>query len=108
MLLGLRIVGEFGAIIAVPVVLLSMLGKYLDGKYGTAPWLLIAGFVLAFALSAFTLYRRAKRFRDEYLAIDPEGFAGTGDRNNEEATVDGGVAEDDTQQLNNSNTQQLR
>jgi len=69
-LLGLRITGEFGAIIAVPVVLLTMLGKYLDGLYGTRPMLLICGFVIAFALSAVSIHRRAKSFRDEYLAID--------------------------------------
>jgi F0F1-type ATP synthase assembly protein I len=78
MLLGIRIVGEFGAIIAVPVVVMASLGKYLDGKYGTAPWLLLAGFAAAFILSSMSIYRRAKRFRDEYLAIDPEGFSGKG------------------------------
>lgn len=78
-LLGLRIVGEFGGIIAVPVVLLAMLGKYLDGLYGTEPWLLIVGFVVAFALSSFSIYRRAKTFRDAYLAIDPEAFEKKGD-----------------------------
>lgn len=84
-LLGLRIVGEFGAIIAVPVVLLAMLGKYLDGKYGTSPWLLIAGFTLAFALSSVSVYSRAKRFRDEYMSIDPESFRKKGDDNGEAA-----------------------
>lgn len=71
MLLGLRIVGEFGSIIAVPVVLLAMLGKYLDGKFDTAPWLLISGFVAAFSLSAVSINARAKKFRDEYLSIEP-------------------------------------
>ncbi|MEA3249468.1 MAG: AtpZ/AtpI family protein [Patescibacteria group bacterium] len=84
--LGLRIVGEFGAIIAVPVVLLAMLGKYLDDRHGTEPWLLIAGFIIAFTLSGLSIYSRAKRFRDEYIAIDPESFAGPSeDKDIEEA-----------------------
>ncbi len=69
LLLGFRIMGEFGAAIAVPVVVLAWLGKRLDQKYGTGPWLLIAGFVLAFALSAAVIYRRAKAYGREYEAL---------------------------------------
>ena len=61
--------GEFGALIAVPVVLLSWLGKQLDTAYGTGPWLLIAGFVLAFTFSAAGIVRRAKRYGQEYEAL---------------------------------------
>ncbi len=68
-LLGLRITGEFGAIIAAPVVFLAWLGKTLDERYGTGPLLLIAGFVLAFVISAVSITRRAKEFGREYEAI---------------------------------------
>jgi len=67
--LAFRIIGEFGAIIAVPVVLLAWLGKRLDARYGTSPWLLIAGFVLAAALSVVAVQRRAKAFGREYEAL---------------------------------------
>ncbi|OIO52791.1 hypothetical protein COY93_02780 [Candidatus Uhrbacteria bacterium CG_4_10_14_0_8_um_filter_58_22] len=70
--LGLRIVGEFGAIIAVPVVLLTILGRHADSRYGTAPAGLIAGFVLAALFSGVSIYRRAKRFGREYQAIDAD------------------------------------
>ena len=69
-MLGLRIVGEFGAIIAVPIVLFALGGKWLDAKYGTEPMFLIAGFVVAVALSAHMVYRKARQFNDEYLAIE--------------------------------------
>ncbi len=59
-----RIIVEFGADIAIPVVALAMLGKWLDGKYGTRPYLLIAGFALAFLISASIIWRRAKQFAD--------------------------------------------
>lgn len=68
-LLGFRVMGEFGATIAAPIVLLSWLGKKLDLAYGTGPWLLIAGFVLAFAFSACTIYRRSKAYGREYEAL---------------------------------------
>ncbi len=106
-LLGLRIVGEFGAIIAVPVVLLAMLGKYLDGKYGTAPWLLIAGFVIAFTLSSVSIYSRAKRFRDEYISIDPEAFSKKDVEGDGRGRSDGDDQHSDGRPLNDSTSQQL-
>ncbi len=69
MMLGFRIFLEFGAIIAVPVVLLAWFGKYLDGIYGTGPILMIAGFVLAFVISAVSIVKKARRFAQEYEAI---------------------------------------
>ncbi|HCC22550.1 hypothetical protein A2480_04005 [Candidatus Uhrbacteria bacterium RIFOXYC2_FULL_47_19] len=68
--LGLRIVGEFGAIIAVPIVLLTLLGRYVDARYETSPIFLIAGFVLAAVLSSVSIYRRAKQFGHEYQTIE--------------------------------------
>lgn len=65
-MLGLRIIGDFGAIIAVPVVALSWIGKTLDSRYGTAPLLLVSGFALSAALSAFGIVRKAKAFGKEF------------------------------------------
>jgi len=69
-ILAFRIVGEFGAAIAAPVVLLALLGKHLDSKYGTRPLFLIAGFALAAALSTLYVVRRTKSFNAEYQALD--------------------------------------
>ncbi|TAN32938.1 AtpZ/AtpI family protein [Patescibacteria group bacterium] len=63
---GLKIAGDFGISIAAPVVLFALLGQYLDEKYNTGPWLLIVGFVLAAAISAKLIYKKAKRYGDEY------------------------------------------
>ncbi len=90
MMLGLRIVGEFGVIIAAPVVILAMLGKWLDTRYDTAPMFLVAGFIFAALLSGISIYRRAKRFGKEYLSIEKT------DQN--DSSIDG---EEDTKQLNN-------
>ena len=68
-LLGLRIMGDFGATIAVPVVLLSWFGKRLDMRWQTAPIFLIAGFTLAFIFSAISIYRKAKQYAKLYKEI---------------------------------------
>lgn len=69
-MLALRIVGSFGVAIAVPVVLLALAGKWLDGRYGTAPRFLIAGFALAAIFSATIVWRRTKDFAREFDAIE--------------------------------------
>ena len=63
---ALRIVGNFGATIAVPVVLSVLLGQYLDGKYNKSPLFMISGFVVAAVLSGMSIYKKAKRYGSEY------------------------------------------
>ncbi|MBI2483508.1 AtpZ/AtpI family protein [Candidatus Uhrbacteria bacterium] len=50
MLLGFA--GELGYTIAVPVVVLALVGRFLDRSWGTTPWLLLTGVVLAVVVSA--------------------------------------------------------
>jgi hypothetical protein len=69
MLLGLRIVVEFGAAIAVPVVALALVGKRLDLACGTWPLFTSLGFVLAALITAFSVRRRARRFGQEYQKL---------------------------------------
>lgn len=65
-LFALRIAGDFGVSIAAPVVIFAWVGQYMDEKYGTRPWLLILGFVLAALLSGIMIYRKAKKYGDIY------------------------------------------
>lgn len=69
-LFALKIVGDFGASIAIPVVIFALLGKYLDARYNTAPWLLICGFALSAFLSGKMIYNKAKRYGAEYQNLD--------------------------------------
>lgn len=71
---ALRIMGEIVYLIAVPVVVLALVGKWLDGKFGTKPWLLITGFVLAALISGFSVWRRAKELGKEYQALDEKNL----------------------------------
>jgi hypothetical protein len=69
-LMGLRIAGDFGATIAVPVVLFVLGGQWLDGKYGTGARYTVIAFVLAALLSAKMIYTHAKKYAKEYEGIE--------------------------------------
>ncbi|MFH1404878.1 MAG: AtpZ/AtpI family protein [Patescibacteria group bacterium] len=68
--LAMRIFADFSASIAVPAVLCALLGKWLDNRYGTAPWLLIASFIVAFGLTAFSIYRKSKKYSKQYNRLN--------------------------------------
>jgi ATP synthase protein I len=46
-----------GLELAVSVILCMLVGRWLDGKWGTTPWLMIAGVVLGFTAGMRALYR---------------------------------------------------
>lgn len=50
---------QFGYSIAVPLVVFALLGRFLDGKLGTTPWLFLAGILLAIIASSVLLVRKA-------------------------------------------------
>ena len=69
-LLGLRIAGDFGATIAVPVILFVIAGQWLDERYVTGKMFMIIGLILAALLSAKLIHKKAKQYGVEYEAID--------------------------------------
>jgi LPXTG-motif cell wall-anchored protein len=80
LLLAMRIAGDFGVTIAVPVVALSMLGKWLDRRYGSGPWLTVVGFVLAAGLTYLIIKRKTVRYAAEYDALVAEDRADRANR----------------------------
>ena len=66
---GLRIVGEFGGLIAIPVVVFVLLGRFLDKRWETKPWMTIIAFVLAAVVSAIMVWRRTNDVAKEYQAL---------------------------------------
>ena len=70
MLMGLRIAGDFGASIAVPVILFVLIGQWLDGKYEKTPLFTVTAFILAALVSGKMLYKKAKKYGKEYNALD--------------------------------------
>lgn len=50
---------QFGYTIAVPLVALALLGRFLDRWLNTSPWLLLAGILLSMMISTIALVIRA-------------------------------------------------
>lgn len=68
-LFALRIVGDFGASIAVPVVVFVLIGQWLDGKYDKGPLFTILAFAFAAVTSAKMIYKKAKKYGREYQEL---------------------------------------
>lgn len=58
-----------GFIIALPLVILGLTGKYLDARWGTTPWLTLVGIVLAIVATSVWLYRYLKAFTNTEVKI---------------------------------------
>ncbi len=67
---GLRIAGDFGASIAIPVVAFVFGGQWLERRYGHEPWFTVTGFALAALLSGFIVYSRTKEYAAEYQRLN--------------------------------------
>ncbi|MDP2708586.1 MAG: AtpZ/AtpI family protein [bacterium] len=68
---------KLSAWIAVPIIIALYLGKWLDQKYDSAPWLLLALIGAAFVISMAGLVKEAAA---EYRKIDKLGGAGKSGR----------------------------
>jgi len=55
------IAGEVGLIIALPLVILVLVGIKADKYFGTTPLFIILGMLLAFMLSTISIARKVKR-----------------------------------------------
>jgi len=67
--LAMRIVMDFGVSIAVPAVVAALMGVRLDSHFGTKPWLLVIMLVIAFVLTAWWVYKKAKKYAKLYEKI---------------------------------------
>jgi len=55
---ALGLAWNLGYTIAVPLVALALLGRYLDKKLGTSPWLLLIGILVSIAVSSWLVYKK--------------------------------------------------
>ena len=53
----MEIFGQVSGWIAGPILLALFLGKYLDGRYGTKPWIFLGLSILGFLISSFGIVR---------------------------------------------------
>ena len=58
---ALGIAWELGYVIAIPIVVFGLLGRFLDKKFQTSPWLLLAGIIISIAISSFGLVSKFKK-----------------------------------------------
>ncbi|RJO59422.1 AtpZ/AtpI family protein [Candidatus Parcubacteria bacterium] len=58
---ALSLAWEFGYVIAIPIVIFALLGRILDKKFGTSPWLLLAGILISILISSFGLIAKFKK-----------------------------------------------
>lgn len=68
--LGLQIIGDFGATLAVPVVVFVIIGQWLDEKYNHTYLFTAIAFVLAALTSARMIYKKAKYYDKAYHDIE--------------------------------------
>lgn len=73
---AMGVVGELGYLIAIPAFLFGFGGAYLDKYFGTSPWLLLSGFLLAFLVSGLSVWRMVQRI----LPPEPEQKATKSDQ----------------------------
>ena len=66
---ALKIIGDFGVAIAAPVVTLVLIGQYLDERYHRQALFTILAFILAALLSAYIIYRKAKKYGEQYQKL---------------------------------------
>lgn len=71
-LFAIKIIGDFGGAIAIPVIAFVLVGDYLENRYNFAPWGIIGGFALAALVSAKIIYRKAKEYGSEYEKLNSE------------------------------------
>ena len=76
-LLGLKIMGDFGASIAVPVVVLVLIGKWLQEKYHFAPFGIIGGFLIAAAITVYIIRKKAAWYAAEYKSLQTPSASAT-------------------------------
>ncbi|MFH0829094.1 MAG: AtpZ/AtpI family protein [Candidatus Kerfeldbacteria bacterium] len=52
---------DFGIVVVMPLVVLGILGRFLDRHFGTTPWLFLGSVLVSIVLSVFLLVVRLKK-----------------------------------------------
>jgi F0F1-type ATP synthase assembly protein I len=56
---------ELGYMIAIPIVLFALGGRFLDKKMDSSPWFLLAGICLSIVLTTYLVYRKTMTIINE-------------------------------------------
>jgi hypothetical protein len=66
LLFSFGLIGQIGFSTAIPLVVLGLLGRYLDKRFSTGPYLFLAGLVLATVIIYFLIREIVKRALKEF------------------------------------------
>jgi F0F1-type ATP synthase assembly protein I len=69
---ALGLAWELGYMITVPLVLFALVGRWADGQFGTKPWLLLAGVILAMVSTSLLLVRKFQRLVNDMNLPPPK------------------------------------
>jgi len=70
LLFSLAFIGQIGISTAAPLVIFGLLGRYLDEKYGTGPYLLLTSLAFATVIVYFTLRQVVKKAIEEFNKVN--------------------------------------
>lgn len=59
--LALGYAGQLAYVIVIPLVALALTGRFLDKKWGTDPWLFLAGIILSVIVSSLWAFLKASQ-----------------------------------------------
>jgi len=57
---SLGLAWELGYIIAVPLIIFALAGRFLDKRLGTSPFLLLVGILISIGMTSWLVYRKTK------------------------------------------------
>jgi F0F1-type ATP synthase assembly protein I len=63
--LVLSLAWQLGYIIAIPLIFLALLGRFLDKCLNTSPWFFLVGILLAIIISTFAIYFKTVKILKE-------------------------------------------
>lgn len=61
---ALSLAWQLGYSIAIPLVVLALLGRFIDKRFGTSPWFLLTGVLLSLVISTISVYKKTITIMD--------------------------------------------
>lgn len=62
---ALSLAWQLGYTIAIPLVVLALVGRFLDKRFGTSPWLLLVGVLSSLIVSTIAIYYKTVKILEE-------------------------------------------
>ncbi|MBU4453354.1 AtpZ/AtpI family protein [Patescibacteria group bacterium] len=62
---AMSLAGQLGYTITIPLVVLALVGRFLDKKYNSSPWFLLGGILLSLAITSIWITKKSMAIMDE-------------------------------------------